>query len=107
MALALVRIQTHHQRMEQGGAPGWFKGVLALCALGVGFWWMRSSSVEKQVAEDAEAQYKIVRSSGGAVDRCVQAGLVAAAWLQAKDSDRYEQWKRTEINECRAAGVPK
>jgi hypothetical protein len=57
------------------------------------------------VAADAVAQYKIAAESGKAMDRCVQAGMVAAAYLQAKDQDHYAEWKGVERTDCKAAGV--
>ena len=64
--------------------------------------------IELQVATDAVEQYSIVVQGGGsAMDRCVQAGMVAAAFLQAKAAGRYEEWKERERMDCRAAGVPR
>ena len=61
--------------------------------------------VEKQVAADSERQYQIAQSGGNAMDACVQAGIVAAAYLQAKDSWNYEKWKKTEKADCARAGL--
>ncbi len=65
------------------------------------------TDIEVQVAEDAEAQFKMVRASGTLIDQCVQAGLVAAAWLQAQDAGKYDQWKDVEERACANAGVPR
>ncbi len=62
--------------------------------------------VENKVATDAVDQYNIAARNGSAMDRCVQAGIVAAAYLQAKDEAKYSQWKETEKADCEAAGVP-
>jgi hypothetical protein len=62
--------------------------------------------IYKKVALDAVGEYTITSRSGSAVDRCVQAGVVAAAFLQAKNGAAYEQWKITEASDCRAAGIP-
>jgi hypothetical protein len=62
--------------------------------------------IEDQVAVDAVKQYGIAQRSGTAVDRCVHAGLVAAAYIQAKDEPNYRVWKRTERMDCKAAGMP-
>lgn len=62
--------------------------------------------IELQVAVDAENQYGIVaRNGGSAIDRCVQAGMVTAAWLQANNDGKYEDWKKIETRDCRAAGL--
>ena len=64
--------------------------------------------IKAKVAEDAVKQYEIARSSGGnAIDICVQAGLVSAAYLQAQDQTNYAIWKSRETADCSAAGIPK
>jgi hypothetical protein len=32
--------------------------------------------------------------------------MVVAAYLQAKDETNYAAWKKTEIADCKAAGMP-
>lgn len=63
--------------------------------------------IKNQVAADAVAQYEIARRHGSAVDRCVQAGLVSAALLQAHDEANYRRWKAVEESDCASAGVPR
>ena len=60
-----------------------------------------------QVAKDSVAQHEIAKRNGSATDVCVQAGLVAAAFLQAQDQEQYRVWKKTETEECAKAGMPK
>jgi len=62
--------------------------------------------VENQVALDAEKQYEIAKKNGKAIDAYVQAGLVAAAYLQANDEVNYKKWKDIESKEAKNAGVP-
>lgn len=62
--------------------------------------------IENQVAEDAVAQYEMVDRHGSAIDRCVQAGLVSAAYLQAKNEEQYQFWKTIENLNCANAGMP-
>lgn len=62
--------------------------------------------IYQEVVNDAIEQYRIADSSGEAMDRCVQAGFVVAAHLQARDQDGYERWKAIERIDCRAAGLP-
>lgn len=64
-------------------------------------------SIERQVAADAVKQYEIVQRNGSAIDRCVHAALVAEAYLQAHDEERYREWKKTERSDCSDAGMPK
>jgi hypothetical protein len=61
--------------------------------------------INKKVASDAVEQYEIAKRGGTAMDRCVQAGMVAAAYLQAKDEDNYTTWKATEGADCATAGI--
>lgn len=63
--------------------------------------------VENQVAGDSEKQYEIARESGTPMDRCVHAGFVSAAYIQAKDQENYAKWKEIESRDCEAAGLPK
>jgi hypothetical protein len=51
-------------------------------------------------------QYEIAKRDGSKMDACVHAGLVAAAYLQAKDEAKYQEWKLTERVDCFIAGVP-
>jgi hypothetical protein len=64
-------------------------------------------TIEQQVARDSVDQYNITKTSGTAIDQCVHAGMVAAAYLQAKDKNSYATWKATEKQDCAAAGVPR
>lgn len=61
--------------------------------------------IKRQVLQDSIDQYNIVTKSGSATDKCVHAGLVAAAAVQAKDSAAFERWKQTQHADCAAAGV--
>lgn len=56
--------------------------------------------VNSKVIRDAEREYQIASSSGSDVDRCVQAGMVAAAYLQAHDQPSYQSWKMREDMDC-------
>jgi hypothetical protein len=63
--------------------------------------------IHDKVAVDAEIQYGIAQRNGSAMDRCVQAGLAAAAQLQAKNEAAYATWKKVEAVDCSEAGVPR
>jgi len=67
----------------------------------------RLRSIHYQVATDALNQYGMVARSGTPIDICVHAGLVAAAYLQANDEEKYRQWKTTENIDCTRANVPR
>lgn len=64
-------------------------------------------SIHNQVAEDAVAQYRIAERGSDPLQTCVQAGFVVAAYLQAKDEPKYNQWLDVEKKACAAAGIPK
>lgn len=61
--------------------------------------------INSQVATDFEEQYRIAKEAGSAMDAYVQAGLVAAAYLQAKDTENFKKWKEIENQEALNAGV--
>jgi len=63
--------------------------------------------IEVQVADDMVSQYIIAGKSGNPIDVCVHAGMVAAAYLQAKDDMNYTKWKKIESRDCDAAGMPR
>ncbi|MDZ4307359.1 hypothetical protein [Allopontixanthobacter sp.] len=62
--------------------------------------------IHKQVAQDATDQYDIAKRQGDLIQICVQAGLVAASYLQAKDEANYNSWKLIEDADCAKAGMP-
>jgi general stress protein YciG len=62
--------------------------------------------IENQVATDAEKQYEIAKKGGDKMQTYVQASLVAAAYLQAKDEVNYNKWKAIEKEEAKNAGMP-
>ena len=65
--------------------------------------WMFSGGVEKKVANDAIEQYNVARRVGDKTQVCVHAGLVAAAFLQAKDENKYREWHEIEQRDCEAS----
>ncbi|KLT70217.1 hypothetical protein [Flavobacterium sp. ABG] len=62
--------------------------------------------IENQVALDAEQQYEIAKNGGDKMQTYVQASLVAAAYLQAKDEVNYNKWKAIEKEDAKNAGIP-
>ena len=63
--------------------------------------------IQDKVAADAVEQYRMVEKSGSAIDKCVQAGMVSAAYLQAKNEEEYSSWKSIEKLNCVNAGLPR
>jgi len=64
-------------------------------------------STYDKVSSDMVAQYDIAKKQGDAMQTCVQAGMVSAAYLQAKDEAKYNEWKAIEKTDCKAAGIDK
>lgn len=64
-------------------------------------------STYDKVSEDMVTQYEIAKKQGDAMQTCVQAGMVSAAYLQAQDEAKYNEWKATEKEDCKAAGIDK
>jgi hypothetical protein len=91
--------------------PAWFKAVVTVAVFGGGYWFYRHSlttgmdDVHNQVAADAVARYEIAKRQGDPMQTCVQAGMVSAAFLQAKDEANYTRWKATEQTDCAQAGM--
>lgn len=61
--------------------------------------------IENQVATDAVKQYEIAKKNGSAMDAYVQAGIVAAAYLQTNDEENYKKWKKIEEEEAKNVGL--
>lgn len=57
------------------------------------------------LAEDYTKQYEIAKRGGDKMDICVQAGLVAAFYLEAKEESQYTAWKAIQKKDCRRAGL--
>lgn len=105
--------------VAQGGAHASSAGaVIALLLMGVFGWYYFGGGLETQanrslqeikdtVAADAVTQYGIAKRNGTAIDVCVQAGMVTAAYLQAQNEAQYQQWKQTEKADCAKAGIEK
>jgi len=64
---------------------------------GYQFW---GGGIENKVANDAVQEYEIAKNQGDKTQICVQAGLVSAAYLQAKDESNYQKWKTIEKQDC-------
>lgn len=65
------------------------------------------NAITDKVARDSVDQYEIARSGGDPTEICVRAGLVTAAFVQAKDQPNYLKWKAIERTDCAAAGLPR
>lgn len=66
----------------------------------------KMQQIQNKVAEDAVEQYNIAYRQGDKMQIYVQAGMVAAAYLQAKDEANYQKWKEIEKQAAAEAGMP-
>jgi hypothetical protein len=62
--------------------------------------------IERQVVNDQIEQLKITLKHGSPMETCVQAEMVTAALLQAKDEAGYAEWKKLQRKARKAAGLP-
>ncbi len=90
---------------EQKSNP--VQAIIGLIATAGLLWYFFGGGLHKGVANDFEKQYEMSLRSGSAIDICVHAGLVSAAYLQAHDESNYQRWKQTESADCARAGIPK
>lgn len=61
--------------------------------------------VPNKAIDDQVRQYNLAVRAGSLEDRCVQAGFVASAYIQAKDEPNYQAWSGIRNSECKAAGI--
>lgn len=64
------------------------------------------AKIEQQVAADAIQQYQISKRNGNLIETCVHAGMVVAAFIQAKDEANHKAWLQTQATDCKKAGMP-
>lgn len=62
-------------------------------------------TAKNKVVDDTLTQYDIAKKQGDAMQICVQAGMVSAAYLQAHNDTEYSKWKDIEKQDCAAAGI--
>jgi hypothetical protein len=66
----------------------------------------RVAVTPNRAVDDQVLQYSWAVKAGTQNDRCIQAGFVASAYIQAKDEPNYQAWSGIRNNECKAAGIP-
>ena len=83
--------------------------VAGIAVLGLGWVYFGSdntlTTMQHNVAQDAEAQYKIVKAGGSKIEICAHAGVVKMMYLQTQDQDKYIEWGNIERADCADAGV--
>jgi hypothetical protein len=62
-------------------------------------------SIELEVANEAIDQYDIAKRNGDKLQAYLQAGIISAAFLQAKDEENYKKWKNIEKQEAKNVGI--
>lgn len=91
--------------MTQPARSNAFAALISVAIFAASLWYFFGGGMESKVADDAVKEYKMVKRNGTRMDICVHAGLVAAAYLQAKNEDEYRRWKATEKSDCAVAGL--
>ena len=84
--------------------------LLLLCYTTISFWGTsvassKTGGAPNLAVEDQVAQYNVAVRAGTKMDRCVQAGFVASAYIQSKDQANFEEWQRIRHEDCSAAGL--
>lgn len=83
------------------------KAIFGVIGAGLVVWYFVGGGLNKQVTDDFTKQYEIAKAGNDPIQTCVQAGLVAAGFLQGHDEAKYQEWKAIESADCTRAGVPK
>jgi competence protein ComGC len=83
-------------------------GILVFIAIVI----PKDKAIQKQmdrgmvkVAEDQIKAYNIAIESGNKMDAYVQAGIIKAAYLQAKDEEGYKKWSEIEAALSKELGM--
>lgn len=59
------------------------------------------NQINQKVALDAAQQFNIAQKTASSPELCAQAGLVEAAFLQAKDAANYQKWQSIKKQHCK------
>lgn len=62
--------------------------------------------IETMVAKDTQRQYNMAVRNGDAMQAYIQAGICAAAYMQANDERNYRKWKDIENSWAKKIGLP-
>jgi hypothetical protein len=65
----------------------------------------RPATLPNKAVDEQVLQYNWAVKAGSQTDRCVQAGFVASAYIQAKDEPNVQAWNGIRSSECKAAGI--
>ncbi len=57
-------------------------------------------AINNKIISDSIEQYNIAKNEGDSVQICVRAMAVSAAYMQVKNSQKYEQWQAIVSNYC-------
>lgn len=104
------------------GAGKKFKSFVLLAAVAGGSWWFGRTvvlpsdpaeraqkfreTVNSSVIQQATREYELVAVNGTKIEKCVHAGLVANAYLNAMQENGYKTWVAVKKRDCEEAGVP-
>lgn len=62
-------------------------------------------TINKKLAQSAVQQFNMTVKTGSIIDICVQASVVEAAYLQAKDETNYQEWHKLKALACKKANL--
>lgn len=104
------------------GAGKKLKSLVLLGAVAAGAWWFGRTvivpsdpaeraqkfkeTVNASVIQQATREYQLVAANGTKIEKCVHAGLVANAYLNAMEEGEYKTWVAVKKRDCEEAGVP-
>lgn len=85
--------------------------LLGVAVAGGLLWFFFGGGIEQQTAKDIQEihnkvaadtleQYQIAKRGGDKTQICVQAQILAAAYLQAKDEPNYQRWSAQSKTDC-------
>ena len=99
--------ETKVNKSSTKGKSGQALSVLFVTlAIGLVISFFLGSGIKSKVADDFVKEYEITKRNGTVMDRCAQAGLVKAAFLQDQNEEKYQEWSSIQKYDCMAAGVP-
>lgn len=90
---------------KPGDVAKGISAIITLVIMGLLVWYYFFGGVEKSVANNFVKNYEIAKRNGNTLDAATQAGIAAAAFLDAKDETNYLKWKKIADDEFASVGV--
>jgi hypothetical protein len=93
--------------MSDTKKPSPVQALISLAVFGGLAWYFFAGGIQDHVADNMIADYRTAEQTGDAMQMCVHASMVVAAYIQANDAERAKTWQATERADCEKAGVPR